>query len=98
MPGPGDHVLVSAASGAVGRAALRVAARLGAVPIAVTRQSSKTGELPAAGAAAVVATDRENVAEAVRRHTGTGADIVLDLISGPGRRNLLAAAAPPARP
>ncbi|MFC8525798.1 zinc-dependent alcohol dehydrogenase family protein [Nocardia sp. NPDC057227] len=90
----GDHVLVTAASGAVGRAALRIAARLGAVPIAVTRHSAKAGELLAAGAAVVVATDRENVADAVRRHTGTGADVVLDLVAGPGRRDLLAAARP----
>lgn len=88
----GDTVLISAASGAVGRAALRVAARVGAVPIAVTRHGAKTGELLAAGAAAVVATDRETVADAVRRHTGTGADIILDLVTGPGQGELIAAA------
>ncbi|MEV0355627.1 zinc-dependent alcohol dehydrogenase family protein [Nocardia sp. NPDC050697] len=91
---PGDHILVTAASGAVGRAALRIAARMGAVPIAVTRDSAKTGELLAAGAAAVIATDRESIADGVRRHAPGGADLVLDLVTGPGQRELLAAARP----
>jgi NADPH:quinone reductase-like Zn-dependent oxidoreductase len=92
---PGDHVLVTAASGGVGRAAMRIAGQLGAVPIAVTRHAAKKDDLLAAGAAAVIATDREDVAEAVRRHTGgTGADIVLDVVMGPGQRDLLEAARP----
>ncbi|MGW5572270.1 zinc-dependent alcohol dehydrogenase family protein [Nocardia thailandica] len=92
---PGDRVLVTAASGSVGRAAMQVARRLGAVPIAVTRDGRKRAELLAAGAAEVVATDSSPVAEAVRAHTGgAGADIVLDLVGGPGRRDLAAAARP----
>jgi NADPH:quinone reductase-like Zn-dependent oxidoreductase len=92
---PGDHVLITAASGGVGRAAMQIANQIGAVPIAVTRHDSKRDELLAAGAAAVVATDREDVAEAVHRHTGgAGADIVLDLVTGPGQRDLVAAARP----
>jgi AcrR family transcriptional regulator len=69
---PGDRVLISAASGAVGRAAIQIANHLGAVPIAVTRQAAKRDELLAFGAAAVVATDEQDVAAAVgaarRRH------------------------------
>ncbi|MFK0171601.1 zinc-dependent alcohol dehydrogenase family protein [Streptomyces sp. NPDC090306] len=92
---PGDHVLVTAASGAVGRAAIQVARQIGAVPIAVTRHAARRDELLAAGAAAVVATDRENVVEAVHRHTGgAGADIVLDLVRGPGQLELLRAGRP----
>ncbi|KOV85240.1 zinc-dependent alcohol dehydrogenase family protein [Nocardia sp. NRRL S-836] len=92
---PGDHVLVTAASGAVGRAALQIARHVGAVPIAVTRHSGKADDLVAAGAAAVIATDRADLAEAVHHHTaGTGADIVLDLVMGPGQPNLLRAARP----
>ncbi|MFD3485096.1 zinc-dependent alcohol dehydrogenase family protein [Streptomyces sp. NPDC058665] len=92
---PGDHVLISAASGGVGRAAMRIAHQIGAVPIAVTRHSAKTDDLLAAGAAAVVATDKMDVAEAVHRHTGgAGADIVLDLVMGPGQQDLLKAARP----
>ena len=72
---PGDHVLITAASGGVGRAAMQIANQIGAVPIAVTRDTAKKDDLLAAGAAAVIATDHEDVAEAVRRHTGgAGAD------------------------
>jgi NADPH:quinone reductase-like Zn-dependent oxidoreductase len=92
---PGDHVLVTAASGGVGRMAMQIAHQIGAVPIAVTRHTAKKDELLAAGATAVVATDAEDIAEAVAHHTGdTGADIVLDLVSGPGRRSLLNAVRP----
>lgn len=92
---PGDHVLVTAASGGVGRAAMQIARQIGAVPIAVTRHTAKKDELFAAGAAAVVATDHADVVEAVRHHTGgAGADIVLDLVMGPGQQDLLKAARP----
>jgi NADPH:quinone reductase-like Zn-dependent oxidoreductase len=92
---PGDHVLVTAASGGVGRAAIQIANQIGAVPLAVTRHAAKTDDLIAAGAAAVIATDRVGIAEAVRRHTGgAGADIILDLVMGPGQQDLLAAARP----
>jgi NADPH:quinone reductase-like Zn-dependent oxidoreductase len=66
---PGDHVLITAASGTVGLAALQIANQIGAVPIAVTRSAAKKKELLAAGAAAVIASDEEDVAEAARRHT-----------------------------
>ncbi|MEW2619333.1 zinc-dependent alcohol dehydrogenase family protein [Streptomyces sp. NPDC048106] len=92
---PGDHVLITAASGGVGRAATQIARQIGAVPIAVTRHSARKDELLAAGAAAVVATDHADLAEAVGHHTGgAGADIVLDLVMGPGQRELLKAARP----
>ncbi|MCA2211523.1 zinc-dependent alcohol dehydrogenase family protein [Jidongwangia harbinensis] len=90
---PGDHVLITAASGGVGRAAIQIANQIGAVPIAVTRHSAKRESLLAAGAAAVIATDREDVAESTRRHTGgVGADIVLDAVLGPGLADLSLAA------
>lgn len=92
---PGDHVLITAASGGVGRAAIQIANQIGAVPIGVTRHAARTDDLLAAGAAAVVATDRTDLAEGVRRHTGgSGADLVLDLVRGPGQQELLAAARP----
>jgi NADPH:quinone reductase-like Zn-dependent oxidoreductase len=92
---PGDHVLITAASGGVGRAAMQVANQIGAVPIAVTRHTAKQDDLLAAGAAAVIATDQMDVAEAVRHHTGgTGADIILDLVRGPGQQDLVQAARP----
>jgi NADPH:quinone reductase-like Zn-dependent oxidoreductase len=90
---PGDRVLITAASGAVGRAAMQIANQLGAVPIALTRHAAKADDLLAAGAAAVVATDQDDVADAVRRHTrGEGADVILDLVMGPGQEELIRAA------
>ena len=92
---PGDYVLITAASGGVGRAAMQIANQIGAVPIAVTRHTAKEDDLLAAGAAAVIATDHMDVAEAVRRHTGgAGADIVLDLVRGPGQQDLVRAGRP----
>ena len=90
---PGDHVLITAASSGVGRAAMQIANQIGAVPIAVTRHTAKKDDLLDAGAAAVVATAEEDFAEAVRHYAGgAGADIVLDLVSGPGQGDLLKAA------
>lgn len=92
---PGDHVLISAASGAVGRAATQIANQLGAVPIAVTRHAAKRDDLLAAGAAAVVATEDTDLAEAVAHHTGgAGADLILDTVMGPGQQELVKAARP----
>lgn len=90
--GAGDVVLITAPAGSVGRAAIQIAARVGAVPIAVTRRSARIDELLAAGAAAVVSTDREDLVDAVLAHTGgRGADVVLDLVRGPGQEQLAAA-------
>src|ERR1700722_11117799 len=92
---PGDHVLITAASGAVGRAAMQIANQIGAVPVAVTRHAAREDDLLAAGAAAVIATDHMDVAEVVRNLTdGAGADIVLDVVTGPGQQDLLKAARP----
>ncbi|MEU2679970.1 zinc-dependent alcohol dehydrogenase family protein [Streptomyces sp. NPDC007107] len=91
----GDHVLITAASSAVGLAAIQVARRLGAVPLAVTRSGAKKDALLAAGAEAVIATDRDDVSEAAHRHTGgAGADIILDTVMGPGLADLAKAAKP----
>nr|WSS70461.1 zinc-dependent alcohol dehydrogenase family protein [Streptomyces sp. NBC_01175] len=92
---PGDHVLITAASSAVGLAAIHVARQLGAVPLAVTRSGAKKDALLAAGAEAVIATDRDDVSEAAHRHTGgAGADIILDTVMGPGLADLSKAAKP----
>jgi NADPH:quinone reductase-like Zn-dependent oxidoreductase len=91
----GDRVLIAGATGGVGRAGIEVANRLGAVPIALTRRASREPELTEAGAAAVIAADRDDLREAVGRLTeGGGADIVLDLVRGPGQADLVRAMRP----
>ncbi len=92
---PGDHVLITAASGSVGRAAMQIANQIGAVPIALTRDGAKRNELLAAGASAVIATDHEDIAQVVRDHTGgQGVDLILDLVRGPGQQELVNVARP----
>ncbi|WP_348788939.1 zinc-dependent alcohol dehydrogenase family protein [Leifsonia sp. NPDC080035] len=92
---PGERVVISGASGGVGRAAIQLANRIGAEPIAVTRRSARVSELRAAGAAEVVATDEVDLVDAVREITGgAGADIALDLVRGPGQRELIRALRP----
>lgn len=92
---PGDHVLITAASGAVGLAAIQIANQIGAIPIAVSRHTAKKDELLGAGAAAVIATDQDGIVAATRQHTnGIGADIILDSVMGPGLLDLAKAAKP----
>lgn len=90
---PGDRVLITAASSGVGLAAIQIANQLGAVPLATTRTSAKAQALREAGAAAVFVADEVDVARAAREHTGgTGVEIILDSIMGPGLADLATAA------
>lgn len=90
---PGDHLLITAASSGVGLAAIQIANQIGAVPLAVTRHSAKAQALLEAGAAAVIATDQDDVAAAAHRLTdGVGVDIILDSVMGPGLADLARAA------
>lgn len=92
---PADHVLITAASSGVGLAAIQVANQIGAVPIAVTRRAAKRDRLLQAGAAAVIVTDEEDLHDTVGRLTGgTGVDIILDSVMGPGLSDLARAARP----
>lgn len=90
---PGDHVLVTAASSAVGLAAIQVANQIGAIPLATTRTEAKREALLAAGAAAVLTGEQAALAEAAREHTGgAGVDLILDSVMGPGLADLATAA------
>jgi NADPH:quinone reductase-like Zn-dependent oxidoreductase len=90
----GQTVLVPAASSSVGLAASQIANRLGARPIALTRTSTKADELRARGAAAIVATEEQDVVSEIKRFTnGKGADLVFDLVSGPTFAKLVEATA-----
>ena len=90
----GQTVLVPAASSNVGLAVLQIANRLGARPIALTRTSVKADELCARGAAAIVATEEQEVVGVVKRLTdGKGADLVFDPVGGPTFAKLVEATA-----
>jgi NADPH:quinone reductase-like Zn-dependent oxidoreductase len=80
----GEYVLITAASSAVGLAAIQVARQVGAIPIAVTRTSAKVEQLRAAGAAHVIARDEGDLVARVQEITGGGAHVVLDAVGGPG--------------
>ncbi|MFF3645704.1 zinc-dependent alcohol dehydrogenase family protein [Streptomyces sp. NPDC002564] len=91
----GDTVVLTAASSSVGLAAIQLARRVGAVPIATTRGRAKRDALLAAGAAAVIVTDEEDVADRVRELTGgRGAEFVFDAVAGPGVVDLARVVAP----
>ncbi|GAT65273.1 zinc-dependent alcohol dehydrogenase family protein [Planomonospora sp. ID91781] len=86
---PGDTVVLNAASSSVGLAALHVAERIGATPIAVTRTAAKKEALLKEGAADVIVSGSEDVAERVLAATGgRGAEYVFDAVAGPGVRDL----------
>lgn len=89
---PGQHVLITAASSAVGLAAIQIANYIGAIPLAVTRSTAKKAALLAAGAADVIATDHDDLLEVTRRHAGTGVDVIFDCVMGPGLADLTKAA------
>lgn len=80
----GDAVVITAASSSVGLAALQIARDLGALPIATTRTRDKAEALLAAGAAHVVVTQEEDLAQAVTTLTGgKGASLAFDAVAGP---------------
>lgn len=83
--GPGDHVIVTAASSSVGLAAIQTVKAQGGTSIAVTRTSAKKGRLAELGADHVVVTDGEDLVGRVKEITGgRGARVVFDPISGSG--------------
>ncbi|GAA3545858.1 zinc-dependent alcohol dehydrogenase family protein [Nonomuraea rosea] len=91
----GDTVVVTAASSSVGLAAIQVANRVGAVPVATTRTTAKKEQLLKAGAAEVIVTGEESVADRVRAITGgRGARFVFDAVAGPGVVELFDVVAP----
>ncbi|THV26431.1 zinc-dependent alcohol dehydrogenase family protein [Glycomyces paridis] len=91
----GDPVVITAASSSVGLAAIQIANRLGAKPIATTRTTAKRDALLEAGAAAVVVTEDEPLAERVLELTGgKGARHAFDAVAGSAVANLVRATAP----
>ena len=88
--GPGDVVLISAASSSVGLAAIQLANFAGAMPVALTRTFAKRQQLLDAGAKHVIATEESDlVAEVMRVTDGKGARVAFDPVGGPSFTKLL---------
>lgn len=81
--GPGDFVLITAASSSVGLAAIQIVKAQGATSIATTRTSAKKDRLLALGADHVIATEEEDLPARVQAITsGKGARVVFDPVGG----------------
>ena len=90
--GPGDAILITAASSSVGLAAIQIANADGAIPIAVTRGRGKVEALRRQGAAHVVVSDEQDIAATVQEITGgKGAAIAFDAVGGKGFPSILGA-------
>lgn len=82
--GPGEFVVITAASSSVGLAAIQLARRVGAIPIAVTRNGDKRQRLAEIGAAHVVVMAEENLAVRLTEIAGPDAiRVVFDAVGGP---------------
>lgn len=81
--GPGDFVLITAASSSVGLAAIQITKAQGGVAIATTRTSGKKQQLLDFGADHVIATEEEDLPARVAEITdGKLARIVFDPVGG----------------
>jgi NADPH:quinone reductase-like Zn-dependent oxidoreductase len=93
--GPGDFVIITAASSSVGLAAIQLVKGEGATAIAATRTSKKREELRALGADFVIATSEEDLPKKIEEITGgKGARVIFDPVAGPYLETLATAAAP----
>jgi tumor protein p53-inducible protein 3 len=80
---PREHVLIHAAAGGVGSAAVQLAHRFGAQVIATAGSDEKCGRVRELGADVAVCYEREDFVEVVKTTTaGRGADVVLDFVGG----------------
>lgn len=81
--GPGCHVLVTAATGTAGTAALEIGRLLGATMIATTRFAANEDYLRSKGASHVIVTGEENLADRIREIAGCkGVNLVFDPVGG----------------
>jgi NADPH:quinone reductase-like Zn-dependent oxidoreductase len=81
----GDFVIIPAASGSVGLAAIQLVNYAGGTTIALTRTSAKREQLIEAGAAHVVATEEVDFVDEVMKITGgRGARVAFEPVGGPG--------------
>jgi NADPH2:quinone reductase len=81
--GPGDAVLITAASSSVGLAAIQIVRAQGGISIATTRTSAKKAELLALGADHVIVTGEEDLVARVHEVTdGQGVRVAFDSVGG----------------
>lgn len=93
----GETVLVIAASGGVGNAAVQIAAHIGATVIGSDRKEPRPGAAIMRSGLSLVA-DGPDIAPALREATnGRGADVVLDCVGGVMFRHALDCLAPQGR-
>ena len=85
----GDRVVITAASSSVGLAAIQITRAAGATPIAVTRSRDKVQDLYRLGAAHVVVSEEEDVADCLRGLAPDGVDVVFDAVGGDGLLGLV---------
>ncbi len=79
----GEWVIVSGAAGAVGRAAVEIAAARGARVVALVRGAEEDGRLDRSKVAAVAHSDANDLGDVVREATGgRGADVALNGVGG----------------
>jgi NADPH:quinone reductase-like Zn-dependent oxidoreductase len=89
----GETVLIQAAAGGVGLAAVQLAHQAGANVIAVASGGEKQARLGALGASHIIDRQETNVTDAVLRLTGgRGADLVIDPVGSTLQASLLALA------
>jgi NADPH:quinone reductase len=81
---PGDWVLITGASGGVGKAAVQLALKADARVIALSGDQGKRASLAALGATQVLDADRPDLRAAILDLTeGRGVDLALDMVGGP---------------
>ncbi|SFR89859.1 alcohol dehydrogenase catalytic domain-containing protein [Sphingomonas jatrophae] len=91
---PGEHVLVTGASGGVGLAALQAAKLRGAHVWAVTGSAAKEDRLRAMGADEVIVDDGTTIHKQVRGKRRQGVDAAIDCVGSPTLNGTLRAVRP----
>ncbi|GAM22841.1 hypothetical protein SAMD00019534_060160 [Acytostelium subglobosum LB1] len=92
--GPGQVVVVTAASSSTGLAAIQLAHAMGATVIATSRTSAKKQQLLDFGADHFIATNEEDVGKRINEITkNAGANLIYDPVGGPLASKLISALA-----
>jgi NADPH2:quinone reductase len=80
---PGQSVLLHAAAGGVGTAAVQMAKIMGATVFATASSDEKLEKVKALGADVGINYTRENFAEVIKSHTnGRGVDVIMETVGG----------------